>query len=194
MDDSVGVTHELIFSLPGGLGRALEASLTPGERVLASLHTSVGEAIAVTPSRILILKAGLFANAGMFGNKAISYSFQDISSVENREGPLGGHVKILAAGVQESGSAPFQSGVHSTWGKNSEAENVVTYGGTKRSVIRKVVALIQAKTDIARRRASEQEVLSNDIATQLTRLGELHVTGELSDAEFDSAKRRVLGA
>jgi hypothetical protein len=49
------------------LGEALRTTLTYNERVVASVHTAQGEGIAITETRVIVLKAGLYANAGMFG-------------------------------------------------------------------------------------------------------------------------------
>jgi len=98
------------------------------------------------------------------------------------------------AGVQESGSAMFQSGVHSFGGKNREAENVVTYQSIAlRSVLRDVVSLIQARISMARHPIGDQVAQSNDVTTQLTKLGELRAAGILNNDEFAAAKRRILG-
>ena len=186
------MSHDLVQRVPGKLGDVLSATLTPDESLLASLHTAQGEGIAVTDLRVIILKAGLYANAGMFGKKAISYNFRVITSVEHREGILGGHVKILVAGVQESGSANFAAGKNSYWGKNRESENVVTYARTAlRPVVREMVALMQTRAHDARRSVATSSAAVG-LADQLLKLQELRNAGVLSDGEFAAAKQRLI--
>jgi hypothetical protein len=160
---------------------------------LVSIHTAQGEAIAVTDARVIVLKAGLYANAGLLGKKAISYHFRDISSVEHREGLTGGHVKILVAGVLESGSSNFAAGKNSYWGRNRESENVVTYQERKlRDVLRGVVSLIQRKIVEARVPVHSSASAARSIGDQLVQLEQLRASGVLTEEEFASAKQRII--
>lgn len=186
-------SSSLVRPLPGKLGEALTSTLASGEHVIASIHTAQGEAIAVTDARVIVLKAGLYADAGMFGKKAISYNFRDISSVEHREGLTGGHVKILVAGVSESNSSNFAAGNNSYWGKNRESENIVTYRERKlRPILRDVVSLIQRNIGAARNASSSPAAPAPNIADQLVKLQELRASGVLTDEEFVSAKQRII--
>jgi hypothetical protein len=172
-------------SLPGGLGSALSSALREDEVVEMELHMNMGEAIAVTSERVLILKAGLTVNAG-FGSKAISYSYRNISSVEHRQGPLGGHVTILAAGVFES--RPGGAGVFSD-NANYKRENVVTYQRRElREQVQAVVHAIQGKLDERLGSPSAPDGL----ADQIERLAALRNSGALSDDEFIAAKQRII--
>lgn len=171
-------------SLPGALGRAVDTSLRDGEAIEMEVHMNWGEAIAVTDQRVLILKGGLQGNAGLLGSKAVSYPYRSISSVEHRQGFLGGHVTILAAGVFESHPNSFT--------RNRERENVVTYQSTQlRGTVHKVVELIQAKVEEANRAPGPQ---SNGLAEQLAKLGDLRDKGILTDDEFAAAKQRLISS
>jgi hypothetical protein len=165
--------------LPGDLGKALQAALRPGETVLAQLHMNTGEALAATTERAIVLKAGFIAGAGLFGKKAISYPYDGIAAIELREGPLGGDVKILRAGVPE----PPPRGSPGDYSDRNRAKNYfVTY--QKRSIrdaVRRIVSII----DNRRRKPF-------DIAGALSQLSELRANGSLTEDEFRIAKSRVL--
>ncbi|MDB5072673.1 MAG: hypothetical protein JWM87_3784 [Candidatus Eremiobacteraeota bacterium] len=183
----------LIDRLPGKLGDALFSTLATTETILVSMHTAQGEGLVVTDRRTIVLKAGLYANAGISGKKAISYAFRDISSVEHREGIVGGHVKILVAGVLESSSSNFAAGNNSYWGKNRESENVVTYEGRDmRDLMREAVSIIQERMELAHAPAVPSRSSETDLASQLLKLEELRKAGVLSEEEFSAAKKRVI--
>ncbi len=184
---------EIAKPLPGDLRKALDAAIQSGELVLCALHMAVGEGIAATSERVIIVKAGWITGAGPFGKKVMSYRYDQITSVEHREGPLGGHIKLLTAGVLES--RPDNSLFGSD--PNYKKENVVTYGGrATRAQVRELVALIEAKVmsarDGAKRPASPDAGL--DVVGELERLVSLHASGALSDQEFSAAKQRILGS
>jgi hypothetical protein len=182
---SEGVRVEIIQTLPGGLHDALASTLTSAEKLLACVHTNLGEAIAVTDQRVIVMKAGALADAGMFGNKAVTYSFAELSSIEHREGLLGGHIKLLAAGVQESGPANDLS--------NYKRENVVTYQSRDlRDTMRAVVRIVQERIAAAHVGAAPSAA-GPDLADQLLKLSALHSQGVLSDDEFAAAKSRIIG-
>jgi hypothetical protein len=164
------------------------SSLRDGEKVEMELHLSTGEAIAVTSQRVLVLKAGLATNCGPFGSKAISYPYRNISSVEHRRGPMGGHVTILAAGVFENrpgSGAPFSRDA------NYKRENVVTYQSTAlRGKVQEIVSAIQQKLEDLNKTSGA--IPRTDLAEQLARLGQLKNSGVLSDDEFIAAKQRLI--
>jgi Short C-terminal domain/Bacterial PH domain len=181
---------KLIETLPGGLGAALAGTLTSSETVLVSLNPNLGEGIAVTDQRVIVLKAGSIAGAGSFGKKAITYTYSQLTSVEHREGPFGGHIKLLAAGVEESGPP-------SNDGDNCKRENVVTYSSRGlRETMREVVRMIQEHITSAHSAAPGPASAAGvpDLADQLLKLSTLHAQGVLSDAEFAAAKARLIGS
>lgn len=181
---------KLIETLPGGLGAALASTLTSSETVFVSLNPNLGEGIAVTDQRVIVLKAGSIAGAGSFGKKAITYTFSQLTSVEHREGPFGGHIKLLAAGVEESGPTSNDA-------ENCKRENVVTYSSRGlRDTMREVVRMIQESITAAHSPApvSSAPAGAPDLADQLLKLATLHSQGVLSDAEFAAAKARLIGS
>lgn len=181
MSDSVG-------SLPGRLGEALVETLREGEVIVDALHTSSGQAIAATDRRVIILKAGLAAGAGMFGSKAVSYPYDTITSIEHKKGPIGGHIEILAAGVHQSGPM----GVYQV---NAVRENVVTYvrRDLRTSVVR-IITLIQERVDGARNAKMGPSPIGGDrLADQIAKLHALKEQGALTEDEFISAKAKLLG-
>lgn len=169
----------LSAALPGALGKALATALHPGETVLARLHMNTGEALAATTERAIVLKAGFIAGAGLFGRKAISYPYDAIATIEHREGPLGGDVKIARAGIPE----PPPVGSPGDYSDRNRAKgNFVTYQRRSiRPAVREIVAIIES----LRRE-------SGNLAGALAQLADLHRSGALTADEFAIAKRRIL--
>lgn len=185
--------QHLSKALPGRLGLTLAANLQDGEALLAQLHFNTGEALVATDRRVLVLKAGWLQDAGPFGAKCIAYPYHAITSVEHRQGPLGGHVQLLVPGVLEN--APHNSIVGP--GRNNARENVVTYQQrAHRDAVNTLVAIIQDRVQQARTPAvvSAPAQGTASIADEILKLAQLRDQGVLNDAEFSAAKQRLLQA
>jgi hypothetical protein len=175
------LTDPLAKPLPGNLGKALAAALQRDEPVLAQLHTNIGEGLALTPTRAIVLKAGFIAGAGIFGKKAISFPYDAIAAVEHREGPLGGDVKIVRAGVPE---APPRGTPGDYADRNRAKNNHITY---QRRSLRGAMRTLVRMIDQRRRRPA-------DLIEAISQLEALRDRGSLTQDEFTLAKRRLLEA
>lgn len=180
---------ELVKPLPGKLGRALRDNVRdPSEKILVSLNPAMGEGIVVTDRRVLIIKAGAYTGKGLFAASSKSFYFPDISSVDLRIGPLGGHLQISTAGTREDREIAYAS--------MSMAENAVTFNANGKDIMRQVADLIRSKVAEAKAprfaipAAQEQK---QSIADELAKLAELHKSGILTDAEYEAAKKKLLG-
>lgn len=109
---------------PGGdfderLGQAIDAALMDGEQLVAQETGDQGQAIALTKSRILVVKAGFAATGELDGHKVSEFDLEQVTSVNLRKGPLGAVIQICA----ESSAATAQSG---------PPDNVIVFTGPGR--------------------------------------------------------------
>lgn len=82
------------------LAEARDSILFDGESILAQEMGDQGQAVVLTQSRILIIKAGLTATGEMNGQKTAAYVFGDIESVKLRKGPMGAVIQICTTAPQ----------------------------------------------------------------------------------------------
>ncbi|MCL4425286.1 MAG: hypothetical protein M1553_07575 [Firmicutes bacterium] len=108
----------LVEDLTGGLKKALDETLSPGEKILACLNGSAGEALVATGHRVLILKAGMAAGS-LSAYKAKSYFYDAITGVDCKTDMIYGLFQLQAAGTK----------VHDVKSVTAakQADNAVTY-------------------------------------------------------------------
>jgi hypothetical protein len=177
---------KLVYPLRGGLARGLEETLIPGEQVLAQMPTG-GEALIVTPERVVVLKAGISSGA-TFGRKAKSFPLDQVSSVEVSRGLASGRLQISAAGTTE----------HGMDGDSLGAENVVNFGvtSTKQSPgYKEFVAAGQLiRSLMAKARTPKAAAISpGSLADELAKLASLRDQGVITPDDFEAGKRKLLG-
>jgi hypothetical protein len=141
----------------------------------------MGEGLVVTDSRVMIIKAGSVTGAGLFGARCKTFRFGDISSVDLRVGPMGGHLQVSVAGtseVKDRGSLDM-----------AKAENAVTFVSTYKNEMKEIAAYLNS---VIAQRHERAAGAPSGIADQLQKLGDLKAAGVLDEAEFVAAKRKLL--
>ncbi len=110
------------------LAEAIRSVLAEGERVMAHEAGDQGQAIALTDSRIILVKAGLAATGELNGQRIGVYDLQSISSVNLRKGMLGCVIQISADATQNSadGRRPDNVIVFTGPGRTKRAEAFVS--------------------------------------------------------------------
>ena len=175
-----------IEPLKGGLLQALKDTLSAGEEPVIQLNGNSGEALVVTDSRVIILKAG-YSSGAMFGRKAKSFPFEQISSVETSKALIAGRIQITAAGTMEMSS---RAGFTNT----REAENIVNYSpGERKAHERFTAAAAYIRERIAAAKKPVATPSASSLADELERLAALVTKGILTQAEFDAKKKQMLG-
>jgi hypothetical protein len=175
----------LVSPLPGKLQRGLGDNLYSSESIEVCLNPDTGQAIVVTDRRVLIIKAGgYWTRAGWFAARTKSFPFAEISSVDLRVGPLGGHLKISVAGT------PQAPDVNIVAYDMMKTENAVTFNFGYKETMKIVAGIIRSKVEAAHGSASVGS--TRDLAAQLTDLTRLRGAGVLTEAEFAQAKARLL--
>ena len=101
------------------LAEAIKGALATGEQVMAQEAGDQGQAIALTRSSIIIVKAGHTATGELNGQRAARFELKDVSAVNFRKGPLGAVIQICSNVEQ---SAP----------DGSRPDNVIVFTGPGR--------------------------------------------------------------
>lgn len=126
------------------LAEALASALTIGEETLAKEEADQGQAIVLTDSRIILLRAGLAATGELNGSRVSAFALGKITAINLRKGPLGAVIQIVA----EDSEAPSDG---------ARPDNVVVFTGPGR--VKKAeafAAAIESATDKAVARTEPQ--------------------------------------
>ena len=115
MASDIGASKEI---LDERLAEARNNILADGEEIVAQEMGDQGQAVVLTKSRVLVLKAGLTATGTLNGQKTSAYLLSEISAVNVRKGPMGAVIQICAPNIQPSPDRP--------------PENVVIFSGDQR--------------------------------------------------------------
>ena len=116
MASDTGVPND---KLDERLAAARDGALQEGEKVVAQEEGDQGQAIVLTNSRVLVLKAGITATGTPNGKIVGAFPIAEIAAVNVRKGPLGAVIQICVEGKEPPapGSAP---------------DNVVVFTGSQR--------------------------------------------------------------
>ena len=144
------------------LTEALNSTLISGEEVADAEVGDQGQAIVLTGSRILVLKAGLAATGELNGHKAGAFPLDNVVSVNLRKGPLGAVIQIVAQAAESAdGARPDNVVVFTGPGRVKKAE---AFAAAVESKTGKTVNRIDplAKPDSTPERAAEPEPVAVD--------------------------------
>lgn len=81
---------------------ARDEVLLPGENVVAEESGDPGQAVVLTDSRIIILRAGITATGMLNGRRTGAYPVSQITDVSLRKGPMGCVLQVCGEGVGAS--------------------------------------------------------------------------------------------
>lgn len=106
------------------LAEALEGVLIQGEEVIAQEVGDQGQAIALTGSRIIVVKAGLAATGELNGQKSSAFTLDSITAVNLRKGPLGAVIQVCSEDAQSpaDGAKPDNVVIFTGPGRVKKAE------------------------------------------------------------------------
>lgn len=146
------------------LTEALDGALMADEEILALEEGDQGQAIALTSSRIIILKMGLAASGEAEGNRVICFALDSVTAINLRKGPLGAVIQVCAENAQSSaqGGTPDNVIIFTGPGRVKKAE---AFAATIESVTQKPINRIDPR---AAKRADEPKTtvveISSDVA------------------------------
>ena len=185
----------LIEQLPGGIKKALDENLSSDELIHVSILGNAGEAMVITEERVIIIKAG-FSSGAMFGQKAKSFLFEHITSVEVSCGLFEGRIQVTTAGTGEASHGWRQDSALDAAIDARQVENIVTFFKDDKQKFQKAAEVI--RNMISRQRAP-QNVLQQQIIHQqdsipdmLKKIAELRASGILTEEEYLRKKKDLL--
>lgn len=78
------------------LAELRDSALMQGENVVAQEAGDAGQAIVLTDSRVILLKAGITATGELNGQKVGAYALSDVTAVNVRKGPVGAVIQVVS--------------------------------------------------------------------------------------------------
>lgn len=153
------------------------------ENIIFDFKSSVGDGLKVYEDRIVITHSGVlnFFAMGMKGDKTIYYS--DLTAVQfKKAGWVAGHIQFSLLGGRESVGGVFAA---------SGDENTITISSNENEIAEKMVAYIQEKIKEARQ--PKVAVAATSAADELKKFKELLDMGVITQEEFDTKKKQLLG-
>ncbi len=172
---------KLIEPLKGGLKKAVETCLS-GAIYDVCLEGQIGEAIVLTDKGVIISKAG-YSSGAMFGAKANTYGYKNITGVEYSTGLMAGRIELQLAGTSQHGSRRI--------GDIRQAENVINFNRDKYEPMKKVAELIRQRAHDSQNTVPTQAAPS--AADEIRKYKQLLDEGIIDQEEFNKVKAKYLG-
>ena len=173
----------------------MDENISKNEIVHAALNGNPGEALIVTEERIIIIKAG-FSSGAMFGQKAKSFLFEHITTVEVSCGLIEGRIQVTTPGTIESAHGwrqifPLNASIDA-----NQAENVVTFTRDQKNkfqvaaeIIRNIISLKKKPQQILQQQIIQQ---TESLPDMLKKIAELKELGIISEEEYQAKKKSLL--
>lgn len=173
--------------LPARFQAIVEQNLKDGESVLAALAYGGAQGMVATNRRVLVIKLDAAAGSTFGAQKVKSWAYHAISGVEVSYGFATGRVQLTVPGSKESSK---RMGLVEA----ARSEDMVEFGTVQQKFdAQHLASVIEEQVDRSKR---PQEASAHgpraDVAASLERLAALRAAGVLTDAEFATAKARVL--
>ncbi len=166
-----------------------------------------GGVLAAFDDRLTIIKTGALTSlmAGSFGGeRAATFYFRDVTGLEFNSGFAMGVLEVLTASYNGTANRDYWRGSNKS--RNADSNDPYTLSNTlplsKSEYNNALDNIKELRRRIARSKEqvvlapSSQQLPSTNTASlgdELMKLAELHKAGVLSDDEFQSAKKRLLG-
>jgi hypothetical protein len=179
---------DLIEQIPSALERVVRKILVQNEAIRLQLKGAFKEALVCTDRRVMIAKSG-FMTGNTFGSDVFQLPYSNVASAQVKKHLLTGYFEISAGGVQNTRKSYWSQDRNTS---ASQAPNCISLvGADDTNKFRTACAFImdqhtQAISGVAR-------VSSSEVSVDLDRLWKLKTEGALSQAEYEAAKRKLLG-
>jgi hypothetical protein len=183
---------DLIEDLPAVLETALANMLSPNEQVLLKLKGAFKEGLVCTDSRVIILKSG-FMTGQTFGSDAFQLHYSAITGVQVTYRIMSGYFELSAGGSQNT---PKNYWSNDRRDDPAKSPNCVSLNNNAmRDRFREASNFILSRVhELQHPTAAPVAAATPENATldALTKLGELHKAGVLTDDEFAAKKADLL--
>ena len=166
-----------------------------------------GGVLAAFDDRLTIIKTGAltsFMAGSLGGERAATFFFRDVTGLEYNSGFMNGVLEVLTASYNGTANRDYWRGRDKS--RNADSNDPFTLSNTlplsKDEYKNALDNIKELRQRIARSKEqvviapSSQKLPSSNTASlgdELMKLAELHKAGILSDDEFQSAKKRMLG-
>jgi len=146
------------------LAQARDELVLAGESVVAEECGDQGQAVVLTDSRLIIVKAGVAATGTLNGRKTGTYPFEQIRTVSVRKGPMGAVIQVVGEALEQGDERP---------------ENVIVFSGADKvkrceamaakieSALGKPIERIEPKPETAVEQAKPSKPKGGRVATSL---------------------------
>lgn len=182
---------DLQATMPGKVAYYLgkHNAVLPDEQVLAVAGTDP-QVLVATDRRLLVVKVGWMAGS-TGGGRTTAFNYADVTAIQVQLG-----IGMGTLSVQSPGYGASQTGDY--WSQRNQQNpfdlpNVIPWSKLSDRRFSRELTYIRHRVDKARHPQQVQVAGPPDLAEQITRLGELHAAGTLTDSEFAAAKARLLG-
>lgn len=178
-------SNELLENL-GGRGEGLAKENVQESEILVKLKGSWGEGLILTNQKIYILKWGLMAG-NLIGGRCAAFSFGNITGLEIKKNLLTGTFEVLTPATQNAQK--------SYWGRGSndavKSDNVITF---QRNSFNRFSEAVKIGRDLINKYHSKsEETTQSNYLTELERLAVLKEKKIISEEEFQTKKKQILG-
>lgn len=192
-------------AFPAWLQHSIHSHKSEDEEILMVItepYTSHQGAVLVFADRCMIVKGGFWGglmSGSLGGERAATFYFTQITGVEYNSGMMNGVLEILTASYQASANKDFWKGT--TRSRNADSNDPWTLSNTlpltkegyktARSLIDELKKMISESQTL---RPSSSVTRESSIVEELAKLAELKTQGVVTEQEFQSLKKKLLGS
>jgi hypothetical protein len=181
----IAATVQLVEPIGGKVKGILDGTLNPRETLHVFVKGTMGQYLAATDSRVVIIKTGI--TGGSFfkpiGTTCNSFPYEQIASIDYQWAVLEGTLKIAVSGLRDWRLPVFES--------KDRAANIITFDVNSREKFMLVRDKINELRQAFQSKATPTMV-ADSIPDQIKKLAELRDAGILTSEEFESKKTELL--
>lgn len=174
--------------------RLAQENMNQNEKILFCLVGNFNQSLIALDERLLVIKVGFMAGA-TFGGRVTSFHYKDITGIEVNTGLINGVIEIHTPSYQATKEKDWWSADRDR--DPMKVSNCIPITKANLKEYQPYLERLRQKIQEAKTTSttgSQTSIGSKDIGYQLEKLASLHSSGELSDEEFEQAKRKLLGS
>ncbi|MBU4338173.1 SHOCT domain-containing protein [Patescibacteria group bacterium] len=154
------------------------------EKIFVKLKGSFGEGLVITDKRLYVLKWG-FMTGNTFGGKCVAFEFANITGLDIKKGFATGTFEVLTPATQNAQKSYWDNS------KNGavQSDNVITFQSTEFNSFQEAVKI--GRERISKFHTGNNQEVSN--YSELEKLAELKEKGVITEEEFNTKKKSILG-
>lgn len=170
-----------------GRGEKLVKANIGEDKIIVKLKGSFGEALVITDRNLYVLKWGFMAG-NFLGGRCMSFGLRNIVGLEIKKGWTTGTFEVLTAATQNAQK--------SYWGTGSnnaiQSDNVITFQSSMFNLFQEAVKIGRELINKSHFQ-NNQNIPNGTNYSELEKLAELKEKGIITQEEFNSKKKQILG-